>query len=145
MPRSPLPAPWPTRLTTPRLLLRPVEAADVKDKNTDAAVIGLVSVEPDTRRGNRAEVSYQLLPEYWGLGYAGEAVGRVVAWVLDHVDVGPPAVVAVTQEANTRSRRLLERMGMGVVDRFVEFDAPQVMYSISIAPASSWSAAAVHP
>ncbi|MFF2846521.1 GNAT family N-acetyltransferase [Streptomyces sp. NPDC058001] len=178
MSRSPLSAPWPAHLTTPRLLLRPVEAQDVpvisrlwtdpevrrhlggpvgaaevaarerlcvgllgvfavvryegeeKGEGEGAAVMGLVSVETDTRRGSRAEVSYQLLPEFWGLGYAGEAVARAVTWVLDHVSVGPPSVVAMTQEANTRSRRLLERIGMRAVDTFVEFDAPQVMYSV---------------
>jgi hypothetical protein len=39
-------------------------------------------------------------------------------------------VVAVTQEANDRSRRLLESVGMSLVDSFVEFDAPQVMYLV---------------
>ena len=39
-------------------------------------------------------------------------------------------VVAVTQEANERPRRLLELVGMTLIDNFVEFDAPQAMYSI---------------
>jgi RimJ/RimL family protein N-acetyltransferase len=36
----------------------------------------------------------------------------------------------MTQEANQRSRRLLEALGMRLVDRFVEWDAPQNMYSL---------------
>ncbi|WP_030990629.1 hypothetical protein [Streptomyces sp. NRRL S-1813] len=49
-----------------------------------------------------------------------------------------PSAVAVTQEASVRSRRLLESIGMQPVDSFVEFDAPQVMYSAG----PQWSASA---
>lgn len=77
-----------------------------------------------------AEVSYQFLPEHWGRGYAREAVGAVVSWALREISPAPPVVVAVTREVNDRSRRLLESIGMTLIDSFVEFDAPQVMYSV---------------
>ncbi|MEU8993533.1 hypothetical protein AB0C95_01705 [Streptomyces caniferus] len=41
-----------------------------------------------------------------------------------------PSVIAVTQEANARSCRLLEAIGMRRIDGFVEFDAPQVLFSV---------------
>lgn len=69
-------------------------------------------------------MSYQFLPEHWGKGYAREAVGAVVARVLE----GTPSVVAVTQEANDRSRRLLEAVGLEHAESFVEWDAHQVLY-----------------
>lgn len=97
---------------------------------SDESVIGMVSVGPDSRWGARAEVSYQLLPEYWGHGYAREAVAPVVSWALRQVGSGLPCVVTVTQEANVRSRRLLESIGMRLMDTFVEWDAPQTMYSV---------------
>ena len=89
----------------------------------DDVLLGLVSVEPGARNGE-TEVSYQFLPEHWGRGYAREAVGAVVARVL----AGVPSVVAVTQEANDRSRRLLEAVGLEHAESFVEWDAHQVLY-----------------
>jgi len=99
-------------------------------RQSDGCVIGMVIVDPVTDRGGHAEVSYQLLPEYWGNGYAREAVGAAVAWALEEITPAPPVVVAVTQEANYRSRQLLESIGMTLVDRFIEFDAGQTMYSV---------------
>ncbi|WP_329625405.1 GNAT family N-acetyltransferase [Streptomyces sp. NBC_01255] len=89
----------------------------------DDVLLGLVTVEPGARNGE-TEVSYQFLPEHWGRGYAREAVGAVVARVLE----GTPSVVAVTQEANDRSRRLLEAVGLEHAESFVEWDARQVLY-----------------
>ncbi|MEJ8649355.1 GNAT family N-acetyltransferase [Streptomyces sp. MS1.AVA.3] len=95
----------------------------------DAVVVGSVSVEADSRCAGRREVSYAFLPEHWGRGYGCEAVAVVVGWALEAIPSDDPSVIAVTQEANVRSRRLLESVGMQPVDSFVEFDAPQVMYA----------------
>ncbi|NBM21069.1 GNAT family N-acetyltransferase [Streptomyces sp. GC420] len=93
----------------------------------DTAVLGTVRLgRPGERFGPGTEVSYQLLPEHWERGYAGEAVGCAVAWAL----TGAHRVVAVTQEANTRSRRLLETVGLRLADSFEQWGAPQVMYSV---------------
>ncbi|MFF8840747.1 GNAT family N-acetyltransferase [Streptomyces sp. NPDC015130] len=91
----------------------------------DGVVLGLVTVEPGARNGE-TEVSYQFLPEHWGNGYAREAVGAVVGRVLEDA----PSVVALTQEANHRSRRLLEALGLEHVESFVEWDAHQVLYRL---------------
>lgn len=98
-------------------------------RQADDNVLGLVSVEPGARDG-KTEVSYQLLPEHWGRGYGREAVAAVTDWAMDTLASVSTEVVAVTQEANVRSRRLLESIGMTPVSRFVEWDAPQVMYSV---------------
>ncbi|MEU0372621.1 GNAT family N-acetyltransferase [Streptomyces sp. NPDC006283] len=97
-------------------------------RRADDAIVGLVSVEPDARDG-RTEVSYQLLPEYWGHGYGGEAVAAAVDWARSNVTSRVPGVTALTQQANARSRRLLERLGATLVDSFVEWDEPQVLYA----------------
>jgi RimJ/RimL family protein N-acetyltransferase len=89
----------------------------------DGTLLGLVTVEPAGRDGE-TEVSYQFLPEHWGRGYAREAVAAAVDRALESAQT----VVAVTQEANDRSRRLLEAIGMVHAASFVEFDAPQVLY-----------------
>ncbi|WP_245171779.1 GNAT family N-acetyltransferase [Streptomyces decoyicus] len=102
----------------------------------DGVVVGSVSVEADSRCDGRREVSYAFLPEHWGRGYGSEAVAVVVGWALEAVPSPDPSVIAATQEANVRSRRLLESLGMQPVDSFVEFDAPQVRYSAG----PQWSA-----
>ncbi|WP_432137187.1 GNAT family N-acetyltransferase [Streptomyces sp. bgisy154] len=92
------------------------------------AAIGLVSISADHRCAGRAEVSYQLLPSAWGQGLGREAVGAAVGWWTSAVPFGGP-VVAVTQAANTASRRLLESLGMVLVDELEEFGEQQCLYT----------------
>ena len=96
----------------------------------DARMVGSVRIDPKSRFDGRREVSYSLLPERWGYGYAREAVAAAVDWALEKISSDDPSVVAVTQEANVRSRHLLEAIGMCHVESFEEFDAPQTMYSV---------------
>ena len=70
------------------------------------------------RDGQEFEISYQLLPEHWGHGYAREAVTRVVDWAWKSTEARH--IVAMTQTANAASVRLLEVVGMRVVDQFEE-------------------------
>ncbi|MEU8759016.1 GNAT family N-acetyltransferase [Streptomyces sp. NPDC048659] len=95
------------------------------ERTSDGVVLGLVTVER-SGRGGEAEVSYQFLPEHWGRGYAREAVAAAVERAL----ADTPTVVAVTQEANTPSRRLLEAVGMTHADSYVEWEAHQVLYRV---------------
>jgi RimJ/RimL family protein N-acetyltransferase len=104
-------------------------------RRSDGAVFGLVVIDPDTapdgRAGGDTEVSYQLLPEFWNCGYGRESVSAAVSWAFQNIAPAPPVVVAITQEANRESRRLLEAIGMSQVARgFMEFDAWQVKYSV---------------
>jgi RimJ/RimL family protein N-acetyltransferase len=104
-------------------------------RSSEAAVVGLVVIEPvggthsEHNATGHTEVSYQLLPEHWG-GYGREAVSAATGWALQNINPAPPVVIAVTQEANKKSRHLLEPIGMTPVDRFVEWDEPQLMYSV---------------
>ncbi|MCQ1577174.1 GNAT family N-acetyltransferase [Streptomyces parvus] len=94
----------------------------------DDQAVGLASIGPDHRCEGRAEVSYQLLPSAWGNGLGREAVSAVVRWWSRVVPGGGP-VIAVTQAANTRSRHLLESIGMVVLDEVIEHGARQCLYS----------------
>jgi RimJ/RimL family protein N-acetyltransferase len=75
------------------------------------------------------EISYQLLPEHWGLGYASEAVARVLDWAWENTEA--PCVIAVTQTANAASMRLLEVMGMQVEDQFEGHGALQTRFRLN--------------
>ncbi|MFF3326703.1 GNAT family N-acetyltransferase [Streptomyces sp. NPDC002889] len=96
-------------------------------RHKDGAVVGLVSVEQAARDG-RTEISYQMLPEHWGHGYARESVASAVAWASARVPSQAPGIVAETQAANSPSRRLLEDLGATLADSFVEWGAAQVLY-----------------
>ncbi|MFH8257710.1 GNAT family N-acetyltransferase [Streptomyces roseolus] len=93
----------------------------------DQGPVGLVTIGADHRREGRAEVSYQLLPSAWGQGLGREAVAAAVGWWTGAVPGAGP-LVAVTQEANTASRRLLEAIGFVLVAEFEEHGARQCLY-----------------
>lgn len=96
----------------------------------DMSVVGSVVIDSASRFDDRREVSYGLLPEHWGQGYAREAVAAVVDWAFVNVPSDSASIIAVTQEANARSCRLLEAIGMRRLDGFVEFGASQVLFSV---------------
>jgi ribosomal-protein-alanine N-acetyltransferase len=93
---------------------------------SDQTFVGLISMsayhnEVDT------EVSYEFLPEWWGRGLATESIGAVVDRVLE--DSGVDRLVAETQAANLPSRRLLERLGMNLINTVLRFGGNQVVYT----------------
>ena len=89
------------------------------------ALAGLCGLHPSDHGG--LEVSYMLYPSFWGQGYAREAVFCWLEYARDVLRA--PNVIAVTQEANTRSTRLLEACGMNWQRSFQEFGAMQRLYS----------------
>jgi RimJ/RimL family protein N-acetyltransferase len=104
--------PWPASLSTARLVLRPVDAADVP-------AVSRLWTDPEVR-------------QYLGGPVAAAEVAphaRLRA-CLREISPPPSTVVAVTQEASDRSRHLLESIGMTLIDSFVEFDAAQVVFSV---------------
>ena len=87
-------------------------------ENNSSGKIGLVSLGQHHDNTN-IEISYQLLPQWWGKGYGTEAIQAVITHAL--TVLGLPRVIAETQIANVASCRLLERVGMhleGTVERF---------------------------
>lgn len=89
---------------------------------SSAEVIGSCSLARD--RG-QLELSYQLMPQYWGQGLATEACRAVADWAW--ADQDDDVIIAVTQAANIPSRRLLGRLGFVEHETFVEWDAEQVL------------------
>ena len=94
--------------------------------DADDAFIGFVSLGQH-HDGVEIELSYLLLPTYWGQGYATEAVEAVLHY--GHNVMGLPRIVAETQSANLASCRLLERVGMQFVRSVKRFNAEQSIYS----------------
>ena len=59
------------------------------------------------------ELSYGLLPQHWGQGYAPEAGAAVLGFGF--ASAGLAEIVAIARADNGRSRRVLERLGMTLV------------------------------
>lgn len=94
------------------------------------AMMGIIAIAPHHDMTVK-EISYQFLPEYWGKGYATE----VLQWTLRHCykDLQLSWVVSETQSANTRSCKLLERLGYILDSVIVRFDAEQRIYKYDLA------------
>ena len=94
----------------------------IRVNNSSFLEIGIVSL---TQHHNNidTEISYQLLPEWWGKGYGTEVVRAIVTYALTVMNL--PRVVAETQMANTASCRLLESVGMGLERTVERFGAKQ--------------------
>jgi RimJ/RimL family protein N-acetyltransferase len=56
------------------------------------------------------EIGWRLARDHWGHGYACEAAGAVLAFGFEQL--GLPEIVSFTVPANTRSRRVMERIEM---------------------------------
>ncbi len=95
----------------------------------DDSFVGLITLDTH-HNGVDAEVSYQILPEWWGLGYASETVQAVIVYGLE--DLKLPRIVAETQVANIRSCQLLEHLGLQLEKTIDRFGEEQAIYSTSL-------------
>jgi ribosomal-protein-alanine N-acetyltransferase len=75
------------------------------------------------------ELTYTLLPEYWGSGFGLEASRAVIEWGLAYISECQ-RILAITQVANARSASLLEKLGMVRVEELIEYGEPQIMFAI---------------
>jgi len=90
-------------------------------------LIGIISLNPHDIM-NDIEISYQFFPQWWGKGYATETVQAIIDYSLSTLEL--LKIIAVTQVANTPSRKLLERLDMKLIQTFYRFGAEQAVYSI---------------
>ena len=61
---------------------------------------------------HRAGIAYQFASEFWGQGFASEAVGAMIVELVSHYEV--TTLSAVLKGANQRSMRLLQRLGFSL-------------------------------
>jgi [ribosomal protein S5]-alanine N-acetyltransferase len=90
---------------------------------------GRGGIRPVTVEGvGEVELGYAFRPEWWGRGLAVE-MSRVALDVGFH-RIGLESIVAFTMPANTRSRRVMEKLGMTFEREFVWADIPHVLYRL---------------
>ncbi|MGL5003642.1 MAG: GNAT family N-acetyltransferase, partial [Casimicrobium sp.] len=98
--------------------------------NHDERMLGLITLGTHCDL-NELEISYLLLPEFRGRGYASVAVARTCE--LAFTTRNALRVVAETQTANIASIRLLERLGFERLYDCERFGQKQSVYAL-VAP-----------
>ena len=70
-----------------------------------------------------AELGYRFFRAFWGRGYATEAARAVISDAFERV--GVVRIKALTMAVNTRSRRVMEKLGMRYTEtHFVDWSNP---------------------
>jgi len=104
---------------TERFLRRRLEEQDARGwtqwaaETRDERLIGYVGLSPPMFLPEvmpTVEVGWRLDPSYWGQGLATEGASAALAHGFD--DLGLPEIVSICQPDNTRSERVMKRLGM---------------------------------
>ncbi|HZS75690.1 MAG TPA: GNAT family protein [Ktedonobacteraceae bacterium] len=72
--------------------------------------IGRIQMQEWSDIHHSAEVGYRLGTQYWGKGYATEALGAVIAYLFEQTTIN--RIYASTWAENIASARVLEKAGM---------------------------------
>jgi RimJ/RimL family protein N-acetyltransferase len=72
------------------------------------------------------EIGWRLAKHSWGRGYAPEGALAALSWGFSNIDLPNDEVVSFTTVANTKSRRVMEKIGM-VHDPSRDFDHPMAL------------------
>jgi RimJ/RimL family protein N-acetyltransferase len=72
------------------------------------------------------EVGYSLLPAYWGYGLATEIATRCLQ--IARIELSLPSIVGLTLPHNTRSRNVLQKIGLTYERDIIHAALPHVLY-----------------
>ncbi len=118
-------------------------AVEIPGEEPLAGYVGINPVEIDVAFTPAVELGWRLGRAFWGRGIASEAANAAVAFAFEQL--GLSELVAYTAVINTRSRRLMERLGM-TRDPAEDFRhpglpedsplAPHVLYRLEASPAA---------
>lgn len=115
------------------------------ERKLDSRVIGFTGLVSGTiiQIAGQLEIGWRLAADCWGQGYAREAAEAALGWAREHRPGEP--VIAITARTNTRSRALMQRIGMAY-ELELDFEhpaltegdplRPHVLYSIN--PGAHW-------
>ena len=76
-----------------------------------------------------AELGYDLRSDYWGRGYATEAAVAVRDYAFQQLNL--PRLVSLIRVGNDASRRVAEKVGMGLAAEFERYGRPYWQYELS--------------
>jgi len=128
---------FPNRLTRPQsnLFIERVEAhfeqhgfglwaTELRGSRTFIGFIGLSVPHFEAPFMPCVEIGWRLSADHWGRGLATEGARAVVCYAFEFLKL--PALVSFTVPANTRSRRVMEKLGM-THDPADDFDHPKLI------------------
>ena len=95
-------------------------------KKSTKQIAGLCGLH---RSEDGLEISYKFFPTIWGEGFAKEAT--IACLNYGFTMLKDSSIIAITQEANHRSCRLLEAIGMKHAQSFKRFDVLQRQYEMT--------------
>jgi RimJ/RimL family protein N-acetyltransferase len=98
-------------------------AVELKTGPEFIGFVGLNEVDFEAHFTPAIEVGWRLARQYWGIGYASEAARAAVDFAFRELAL--KEIVSMTTVANTRSRRVMERLGM-MREPTGDFDHPRV-------------------
>ncbi|MBN2046364.1 MAG: GNAT family N-acetyltransferase [Anaerolineaceae bacterium] len=87
-------------------------------RKADGVLIGDLACHLDQHDPLQAIIGYTLAREYWGNGYAAEAVRALLDFMFEKCNLH--RVTAMCDVLNTASARLMERVGMRREGHFIE-------------------------
>lgn len=82
------------------------------ERRADAKFLGMCGLHHLDWYPDEIEIGWRLAHQHWGRGYATEAATAWLTHAFTTLDL--PRVIAVTEEANTRSIAVMRRLGMTV-------------------------------
>ena len=92
---------------------------------------GLLTVDFASPIAGEVEIGWRLARAFWGQGYAGEAARAALDFGF--AQLGLARIVSMTVEANARSWRLMERLGMARAAE-LDFDHPRLPEDHALRP-----------
>lgn len=98
-------------------------AVEVTASKSFIGFIGLAEPRFDAHFTPALEIGWRLSRSHWGHGYATEGARAALAFAFEELEMDE--VVSFTSAINTRSRRVMERLGM-TRDPTDDFDHPLV-------------------
>lgn len=116
-------------------------AAEEKVSKRFMGFIGLQTYEGNTHFSPTVEIGWRLHSDFWGKGYATEGAKAALEHGFTQLNLNE--IVAFTAAINTRSQRVMEKIGMiyNPKDDFIHPSvpknnplAPHVLYRISASP-----------
>lgn len=98
-------------------------AVEIPGLTTFAGLLGLAVPRFAAHFTPCVEVSWRLMAEYWGQGYATEGAMAALRFGFEHI--GLQEIISMTAVINQRSQRVMQKLGM-TCNRDEDFDHPFV-------------------
>jgi RimJ/RimL family protein N-acetyltransferase len=76
------------------------------------------------------ELSYALIPEFWGLGLATEMAVAIV--VIGFEQLGLKEIVSFTLSSNRASQRVMEKVGFHYEREIIHANLPHVLFRLAV-------------